>query len=114
MGQQDTSRGARAEGAVAQLEAARAVLRDRLKVATTLGLGPRFLHSTGQLHKGGPPTGVFVQVVTDTGTDVPIPGEDYGFGTLIRAQADGDMVTLADRKRRAGRVLLDELLAVTT
>mgnify|MGYP006196130993 CR=1 FL=1 len=100
--------------AVAQLEAARAVLRDRLKVATTLGLGPRFLHSTGQLHKGGPPTGVFVQVVTDTGTDVPIPGEDYGFGTLIRAQADGDMVTLADRKRRAGRVLLDELLAVTT
>ncbi len=98
--------------AVEGIEAARAVLRDRLKVATTVGLGPRFLHSTGQLHKGGPPTGVFVQVVTDSGTDVDIPGQDDGFATLIRAQADGDMVTLADRKRRAGRVALDELLAL--
>jgi transaldolase / glucose-6-phosphate isomerase len=100
--------------AVAGLEAARGALRDRLKVATTFGLGPRFLHSTGQLHKGGPPTGVFLQVVTDTDTDVPIPGEGYGFGTLVRAQADGDMVTLADRKRRAGRVPIDELLSVTS
>ncbi len=60
--------------AVEGIEAARAVLRDRLKVATTVGLGPRFLHSTGQLHKGGPSSGVFVQVVTDTATDVAIPG----------------------------------------
>jgi transaldolase / glucose-6-phosphate isomerase len=96
---------------VERIEAARVVLRDRLKVATTVGLGPRFLHSTGQLHKGGPPTGVFVQVVREEGgVDVPIPGEDYGFATLERAQADGDLVTLADRKRRAGRVPLEELL----
>ena len=97
---------------VDRLEAARVALRDRLRVATTLGLGPRFLHSTGQLHKGGPNTGVFVQVVGDDGVDVPIPGQPYGFAGLIRAQADGDLVTLRERGRRAGRVRLDELLAV--
>jgi glucose-6-phosphate isomerase len=97
---------------VAGIEGARAVLRDRLKVATTLGLGPRFLHSTGQFHKGGPPTGVFVQVVTDEASDVAIPGQDYGFATLIRSQADGDLVTLGERKRRAGRVALADLLAL--
>ncbi|HLM30005.1 MAG TPA: hypothetical protein VK360_08790 [Acidimicrobiales bacterium] len=96
--------------AVAQIEAARVALRDRLKVATTVGLGPRFLHSTGQLHKGGPPTGVFLQVVGDDPVYVPIPGAPYGFSTLKNAQADGDLVTLADRKRRAGRVPLAELL----
>jgi glucose-6-phosphate isomerase len=96
---------------VERIEAARVALRDRLKVATTVGLGPRFLHSTGQLHKGGAPNGVFVQVVREAGgEDVPIPGQDYGFATLERAQADGDLVTLADRKRRAGRVPLEELL----
>ncbi len=99
--------------AVAALDAARVALRDRLGVATTLGLGPRFLHSTGQLHKGGPDTGVFVQVVGGDGDDVPIPGQDYGFSTLIHAQADGDLLTLHDRKRRAGRVRLDELTEVT-
>jgi hypothetical protein len=96
--------------AVADIEAARVALRDRLRVATTVGLGPRFLHSTGQLHKGGPDTGVFVQVVGDDADDVPIPGEDYGFSTLKHAQADGDLLTLRERKRRAGRVRLDELL----
>jgi glucose-6-phosphate isomerase len=97
--------------AVERIEAARVALRDRLRVATTVGLGPRFLHSTGQLHKGGPPTGVFVQVVGDDPADVPIPGEPYGFSGLKVAQADGDLVTLHERKRRAGRVSLDELLS---
>jgi hypothetical protein len=87
-------------------------LRDRLRVATTVGLGPRFLHSTGQLHKGGPDTGVFVQVVGDDPDDVAIPGAPYGFSTLKHAQADGDLLTLRDRKRRAGRVRLAELLEV--
>jgi hypothetical protein len=87
-------------------------LRDRLRVATTVGLGPRFLHSTGQLHKGGPASGVFVQVVGDDPDDVPIPDADYGFSTLKHAQADGDLTTLRDRKRRAGRVRLAELLEV--
>ena len=99
--------------AVPAVEAARVALRDRLGVATTVGLGPRFLHSTGQLHKGGPDTGVFVQVVGDDPGDVAIPGADYGFRTLIQAQADGDLLTLHDRKRRAGRVRLDELTEVT-
>ena len=99
--------------AVAAIEAARAALRDRLGVATTVGLGPRFLHSTGQLHKGGPDTGVFVQVVGDDLGDVAIPGAGYGFSTLKHAQADGDLLTLHDRKRRAGRVRLDELTEVT-
>jgi glucose-6-phosphate isomerase len=96
---------------VERIEAARVALRDRLRVATTVGLGPRFLHSTGQLHKGGPPSGVFVQVVGDDPADVPIPGEDYGFAGLKTAQADGDLVTLHERKRRAGRVTVDDLLS---
>jgi len=101
-----------ASPAVAAIERARVVLRDRLAVATTVGLGPRFLHSTGQLHKGGPDTGVFVQVVGDDPDDVAIPGADHGFSALKHAQADGDLVTLRERKRRAGRVRLDELLEV--
>jgi transaldolase/glucose-6-phosphate isomerase len=95
---------------VERIGAARVALRDRLRVATTVGLGPRFLHSTGQLHKGGPATGVFVQVVGDDPVDVPIPGEPYGFSGLKAAQADGDLVTLHERKRRAGRVSVDDLL----
>jgi glucose-6-phosphate isomerase len=98
--------------AVAAIEAARVALRDRLGVATTVGLGPRFLHSTGQLHKGGPDTGVFLQVVGDDPEDVEIPGAGYGFSTLKHAQADGDLLTLDERKRRAGRVRLDELVEV--
>jgi glucose-6-phosphate isomerase len=98
---------------VAGIEATRVALRDRLGVATTVGLGPRFLHSTGQLHKGGPNRGVFVQVLGDAAVDVPIPGEDYGFAALERAQADGDLLTLHERKRRAGRVRIDELLEGT-
>jgi hypothetical protein len=70
----------------------------------THGLGPRYLHSTGQLHKGGPPTGLFVQVVDDTGEDIPIPGQDFGFGRLIRAQAEGDFRSLRDLGREIVRI----------
>ena len=70
----------------------------------TQGLGPRYLHSTGQLHKGGPPTGLFVQVVDDTGAEIPIPGQDFGFGRLIRAQAEGDFRSLRDLGRKIVRV----------
>jgi transaldolase/glucose-6-phosphate isomerase len=75
----------------------------------THGLGPRYLHSTGQLHKGGPNTGVFVQVVDDTGDELPIPGKPFGFGRLIRAQAAGDYEALKERGRRVARVRLEEL-----
>ncbi|HSO00952.1 MAG TPA: hypothetical protein VLS46_00380 [Gaiellaceae bacterium] len=75
----------------------------------THGLGPRYLHSTGQLHKGGPDTGLFVQVVDETGEEVPIPGRDFGFGTLIRAQAAGDLAALEERGRRAIRLRLEDL-----
>jgi hypothetical protein len=96
---------------VEQIDAVRIALRDRLRVATTMGLGPRFLHSTGQLHKGGPPAGVFVQVVGEAqGAVVPIPGRPYDFGTLERAQAEGDLLTLRQRGRRVGRVGLADLL----
>jgi transaldolase / glucose-6-phosphate isomerase len=75
----------------------------------TVGLGPRYLHSTGQLHKGGPPTGRFVQVVDDTGAELEIPGRPFGFGRLIAAQADGDYAALKERGRPIVRVNLDEL-----
>ena len=75
----------------------------------TVGLGPRYLHSTGQLHKGGPNTGLFIQVVDETGDEVPIPGRDFGFGRLIRAQAAGDLAALEERGRRVVRVRLEEL-----
>jgi transaldolase/glucose-6-phosphate isomerase len=96
-----------------ELRRARVAIRDRYRVATTLGFGPRFLHSTGQLHKGGPNTGVFVQVVDgDRDTDVPIPGQRYSFGTLIDAQALGDLRSLRARDRRVVRVRLETLLGV--
>jgi glucose-6-phosphate isomerase len=75
----------------------------------THGLGPRYLHSTGQLHKGGPPTGLFVQVVDETGEEIPIPGQDFGFGRLIRAQAEGDYRSLQERGRPVVRVRLEDL-----
>ena len=100
-------------GVVDAIEDARTALRDRLRVATTVGLGPRFLHSTGQLHKGGPPSGVFVQIVGDDPEDLPIPGAGYGFSTLKRAQAAGDLTTLRSHGLRAARVTLDDLLRET-
>jgi len=75
----------------------------------THGLGPRYLHSTGQLHKGGPGTGLFVQVVDDPGDEVSIPGRKFGFRRLIRAQAAGDLSSLEERGRRIVRVRLEEI-----
>src|SRR5439155_26685462 len=98
------------EGSVERrLHEARMRLRDRLKVATTVGFGPRFLHSTGQLHKGGPGTGVFVQVVEPPQEDLPIPGQPYSFGRLIAAQAVGDLVSLRAHGRRVVRVRMSDL-----
>ncbi|HET9879155.1 MAG TPA: transaldolase [Candidatus Limnocylindria bacterium] len=87
-----------------RLGALRGRIRDSLGVATTLGFGPRFLHSTGQLHKGGPDSGVFLQLTADPSRDLPIPGWDQTFGTLIAAQALGDMGSLQRRGRRALRL----------
>jgi hypothetical protein len=94
-----------------RLQEARLRLRDRLRVATTVGFGPRFLHSTGQLHKGGPNTGVFIQVVEPTAEDAPIPGQPYSFGKLIAAQALGDLQSLRAHGRRVARVRLADLEA---
>jgi hypothetical protein len=78
----------------------------------TVGLGPRYLHSTGQLHKGGPPTGRFIQVVDDPGDELSIPGRPFGFRMLIQAQAEGDLAALAERGRPIVRVKLDDLEAL--
>ena len=77
---------------------------ERTEVPLAFGLGPRYLHSTGQLHKGGPNTGIFVQVVDDLGEELPIPGRDFGFGRLIAAQAAGDYEALRERGRRTARI----------
>ncbi len=95
-----------------RLKAAAGKLRDRYKVAVTVGFGPRYLHSTGQLHKGGPPTGAFLQVTDDPKTDIEVPGLGFSFGRLIRAQADGDLLALRDAGREAVRVSLSELEAM--
>lgn len=89
-----------------KLQKIRKHLRKGLKAATTLGYGPCYLHSTGQLHKGGPDTGVFLLLTTDAGEDVPIPGQDYGFKTLFNAQALGDFQALTGRNRRVVRLHL--------
>jgi len=93
-----------------QLQAARLALGRSEGVATTLGIGPRFLHSTGQLHKGGPDRIVFVQVVSEDEVDLAIPGESFSFGELKQAQADGDLAALRAAGKRAFRVPLAELL----
>jgi transaldolase/glucose-6-phosphate isomerase len=82
------------------LDSIRLALRDRLKVATTKGYGPRFLHSTGQLHKGDGNKGLFIQITHAPENDIGIPGEPYSFGTLVAAQALGDFQVLAERGRR--------------
>ena len=86
------------------LQKIRMKLRSATKCATTTGYGPRFLHSTGQLHKGGPDTGVFFQITANDKTDFPVPGEPYTFSILKQAQALGDFHSLAKRGRRAIRV----------
>ena len=88
------------------LESIQKTLRDTTRLATTLGYGPRFLHSTGQLHKGGPNTGLFVQFVDEPSAPLPVPETDYTFGQLIKAQALGDFQALTQRGRRVLRVNL--------
>ena len=88
----------------ARLQAIRAGIGAATGAATTLGFGPRFLHSTGQLHKGGPENGVFLQITADPSKDLPIPGWPETFGTLITAQALGDLASLQGRGRRAMRL----------
>ncbi len=88
------------------LQAIRHEVRDRKHVATCLGFGPRFLHSTGQAYKGGPNSGVFLQVTCDDAHDLPVPGQKYTFGIVKAAQARGDFQVLAERGRRALRVHL--------
>jgi transaldolase/glucose-6-phosphate isomerase len=86
-------------------------VRDTKKVATCLGFGPRFLHSTGQAYKGGPNSGVFLQITCSDPADLPVPGAKYTFGVVKAAQARGDFDVLADRGRRALRVHLTEGVA---
>ncbi len=93
------------------LERVNALLQNRLGIAVTVGYGPRFLHSTGQLHKGGPNSGLFLQLVDEPRVDVTVPETDYSFGTLLRAQALGDYNALAQRKRRILRVNLGSNVA---
>lgn len=81
-------------------------VRDAKRVATCLGFGPRFLHSTGQAYKGGPNSGVFLQITAEPSVELPVPGQKYTFGTVEAAQARGDLQVLFDRKRRALRVHL--------
>jgi glucose-6-phosphate isomerase len=88
------------------LEALRHAVRDKKRVATCLGFGPRFLHSTGQAYKGGPNSGVFLQVTCDDSVALPVPGQKYTFGVVKAAQARGDFQVLAERGRRALRVHL--------
>jgi len=91
-----------------QLQAVRLQLRDGLRVATTLGYGPRYLHSTGQLHKGGPNKGLFLQLLGHDPDDVEIPGQSYSFSVLKRAQARGDLTALRAHGCRAMRVCLGD------
>lgn len=90
----------------ASLQKIRHVVRDKKRVATCLGFGPRFLHSTGQAYKGGPNSGVFLQITCDDAADLPVPGQKYTFGVVKAAQARGDFAVLAERNRRALRVHL--------
>ena len=97
-----------ADQVAATFQGVQGEIRDATRLACTVGFGPRFLHSTGQLHKGGPNTGVFLQVTSDGGKDLPIPGVPYSFGTLFAAQARGDLEVLQAHGRRALRVHVEE------
>ena len=94
----------RTAGSERALRSIRERVRDTWKIATTAGYGPRFLHSTGQYHKGGPPNGLFLQVIQQDRRDPPIPGEPYGFSTLKQAQAIGDYRALESRHLPVVRV----------
>ena len=95
--------------AAGELDGLIADVRRRSGLVVTHGYGPRYMHSTGQLHKGGPNTGLFLQVIDDQGDELPIPGKPFGFRRLIRAQAAGDFETLKERGRRVARVRLEEI-----
>ena len=88
------------------LQDIRSMLQDHLHIPTTLGYGPRFLHSTGQFHKGGPNTGLFLQLTADDVEDVPIPGAPYTFGVFKHAESQGDLEALRKHGRRVGRIHL--------
>ena len=88
------------------LQSLRHLVRDKKHVATCVGFGPRFLHSTGQAYKGGPNTGVFLQITCQDALDLPVPGQKYTFGVVKAAQARGDFEVLIERQRRALRVHL--------
>jgi transaldolase/glucose-6-phosphate isomerase len=90
----------------AALQDIRTSVRDKKRVATCLGFGPRFLHSTGQAYKGGPNTGVFLQITADDAEDLQVPGQKYTFGVVKAAQARGDLQVLVERGRRALRIHL--------
>ena len=90
----------------AALQAIRTLVRDKKRVATCLGFGPRFLHSTGQAYKGGPNSGVFLQITADDAEDLQVPGQKYTFGVVKAAQARGDLQVLVERGRRALRIHL--------
>src|SRR5436190_19151554 len=98
-----TARTPQTEAAIAAI---RTAIRDKTKTATTSGYGPRFLHSTGQLHKGGPRTGLFLQIVQDDTKDVPIPGQPYSFSILKQAQSLGDLESMSSRRLPVLRVTL--------
>jgi glucose-6-phosphate isomerase len=93
----------------AEVAKARAKLMERHHVATTWGFGPRFLHSTGQFHKGGPKVGRFLQIVDEPAADLEVPGEPFTFASLIRAQADGDLQTLRSHGLPAVRIDVKDL-----
>lgn len=97
----------------AHLQAIRHAVREEKRVATCLGFGPRFLHSTGQAYKGGPNTGVFLQLTCDDAYDLPVPGQSYTFGLVKAAQARGDFQVLAERQRRVLRVHLNADVAAS-
>ena len=97
---------ARTPRSAAAIAAIRTAIRDKTKIATTAGYGPRFLHSTGQLHKGGPKTGLFLQIVQTDAKDVPIPGQPYTFSVLKQAQSLGDLQSLTSRRLPVLRVTL--------
>ena len=92
------------EAVATALDGLRGRILEKHGFATTLGYGPRFLHSTGQLHKGGKPNGAFLQLVRPAGAEMPIPGAEYGFATLVAAQARGDLEALEGRGRPVARI----------
>jgi len=93
------------------LDSIRGIVRDRRNVATSVGFGPRYLHSTGQAHKGGPNSGVFLMITGDDPEDLPVPGQSYTFGTIKRLQAQGDLEVLTARGRRVLHVHLKDVEA---